>query len=359
MKKKYRHLTWEDRLYLERLTKQKYSKKEIARIIGCSLATIYNELKRGAYEHLKSDLTTEVRYSPQKAYITYKAYLKQKGRTPKLEADPELRKYISDMIKGQNFSPEAVLFEIRANNLTFIEEVKSVQTIYSGIRKGLFKDLTMKDMPRHGKSKQKKQRVEKLPAYLREQKGKSIAERPRAVDERESFGHWEMDCVIGKATNKKTALVLTERKTRFEIVERLKSHTAKEVVKALNRLEKKLGSAFYKIFKSITVDNGSEFKDFIGMEKALRRKHERTSIYYCNPRSPNERGSNENANILLRRFSGLEKGSDFDRNLTYRTCKAAQLWVNTYPRGIFNGKCSMELFYDELIKLGIAGEYEL
>lgn len=311
MKKKYRHLTWEDRLYLERLTKQKYSKREIAGIIGCSLATIYNELKRVAYEHLKSDLTTEVRYSPQKAYITYKAYLKQKGRTPKLEADPELRKYISDMIKGQNFSPEAVLFEIRANNLTFVEEVKSVQTIYSGIRKGLFKDLTMKDMPRHGKSKQKKQRVEKLPAYLREQKGKSIAERP------------------------------------------------KEVVKALNRLEKKLGSAFYKIFNSITVDNGSEFKDFIGMEKALRRKRERTSIYYCNPRSPNERGSNENANILLRRFSGLEKGSDFDRNLTYKTCKAAQFWVNTYPRGIFNGKCSMELFYDELIKLGIAGEYEL
>ena len=65
---KYHHLTWEDRLYLERLTRQKYPKKEIAKIMGCSLATVYNELKRGAYEHLKSDLTTEIRYSPQKAY---------------------------------------------------------------------------------------------------------------------------------------------------------------------------------------------------------------------------------------------------------------------------------------------------
>ena len=359
MGKKYHHLTWEDRLYLERLTRQKYPKKEIAKIIGCSLATVYNELKRGAYEHLKSDLTTEIRYSPQKAYITYKDGLKQKGRTPKLELDPELRNYITDMIKGQNFSPEAVLFEIRANSLIFTEEVKSVQTIYSGIRKGIFEGITMRDMPRHGKVKRKRKMVEKLPAYIREQKGKSIEERPDDVEDRESFGHWEMDCLVGKLTNRKTALVLTERKTRFEIVEKLKAHTTSEVVKALNRIEKKIGSAFYKVFKSITVDNGVEFKDVIGMEKALRRKAKRTDIYYCHPRSPNERGSNENANILLRRFSGLEKGSNFDKTLTYRTCKDAQFWINTYPRGILNGKCSMELFNQELDSLNIKHDFEL
>lgn len=176
---------------------------------------------------------------------------------------------------------------------------------------------------------------------------------------RESFGHWEMDCLVGKLTNRKTALVLTERKTRFEIVERLKAHTTSEVVKALNRIEKKMGSAFYKVFKSITVDNGVEFKDVIGMEKALRRKAKRTDIYYCHPRSPNERGSNENANILLRRFSGLEKGSNFDKTLTYRTCKDAQFWINTYPRGILNGKCSMELFNQELDSLNIKHDFEL
>ena len=359
MGKKYHHLTWEDRLYLERLTRQKYPKKEIAKIMGCSLATVYNELKRGAYEHLKSDLTTEIRYSPQKSYITYKDGLKRKGRTPKLELDVELRNYIKYLMKEQDFSPEAVLFEIRENKLTFTEEVKSVQTIYTGIRKGIFDGVTMKDIPRHGKTKRKKKKVEKLPAYIREQKGKSIEERPEDIGGRESFGHWEMDCLVGKLTNRKTALVLTERKTRFEIVERLKTHTTSEVIKALNRLEKKMGSAFYQVFKTITVDNGSEFKDSMGMEKALRRKSNRTNIYYCHPRSPNERGSNENANILLRRCSGLEKGSNFDKTLTYRTCKDAQFWINTYPRGILNGKCSMELFNQELDLLDIKIDFEL
>ena len=160
-----------------------------------------------------------------------------------------------------------------------------------------------------------------------------------------------MDCVVGKLTNKKTALVLTERKTRFEVIERLKAHTMKEVIKALNRIEKRIGAAFYKIFKSITVDNGSEFKDFRGMEKALRRKGNRTKVYYCHPRSPNERGTNEVTNTLVRRCKGLEKGADFDGTLTYTTCKEAQFWVNTYPRRLFNGKCSMELFNNELRSL--------
>ena len=111
------------------------------------------------------------------------------------------------------------------------------------------KNLVRVNMPRNGKVKRKRKMVEKLPAYIREQKGKSIEERPDDVEDRESFGHWEMDCLVGKLTNRKTALVLTERKTRFEIVERLKAHTTSEVVKALNRIEKKMGSAFYKVFK--------------------------------------------------------------------------------------------------------------
>ena len=354
MDRKYRHLTWEDRLYLEKMLKLNYRKKEIAQVIGCSLATVYNEIKRGSYEHLTSELTTEVRYAPEVSYGKYRKALSEKGRTPKLEGAPKLKSYIEEMIVSQNYSPEAVIFEIRNNGLVFEEEVTSPQTIYAGIRKGLFPKLTMKDLPRKGRYKQRKQRVETLPAYLREQHGTSIEERPEEILKREVFGHWEMDSLCGKATNRKTALVLTERKTRFEIVERMKSHTMAEVVKALNRIEKRMGASFYQIFRSITVDNGSEFKDFIGMEKAMRRKNERTKVYYCHPRSPNERGSNEAANNLLRRCKGLEKGGDFDKTLTYSACKDAQWWINSYPRRILGGRCSMELFEDELTKLQLS-----
>lgn len=354
MGRKFKHLTWEDRLYLEKMLKLKYRKAEIAEVIGCSLATVYNEIKRGSYIHLKSDLTEEKRYSPEKAYNSYREKLAKKGRTPKLRLAPDLRTYIKNMIVTQNYSPEAILFEIKNNKLQFTETISSPQTIYSGIRQGYFNGVTMKDLPRKGKQKQKKQKVEVLPAYLRKQRGTSIDDRPEEINQRKEFGHWEMDCVIGKAVNRKTALVLTERKTRFEVIERLKRHTMDEVVKALNRIEKRMGRAFYTVFKSITVDNGSEFKDYIRMEKALRRKNKRTKIFYCHPRSPNERGSNEVTNKLVRRCRGMEKGANFDETLTYASCKNAQFWVNTYPRGILNGKCSLELFKEELEKLNLS-----
>lgn len=351
--RKYTHLTWNDRIYLERLLKQGYHKTEIARIIGCSLATVYNEIKRGSYEHLNSDYTYTIKYSPEIANNKYLQHLREKGAAPKITKDEALRKYLAYMIVEQHYSPEAILYEIKANNIAFGVSIKSVNTIYAAIRKGYIEGVSIKNVPRKGKHKQKKHRIETEPAYWREQKGTGIDERPKEVLERKQFGHWEMDCLCGKSINHKTALVLTERKTRYEIVEKLKTHTMREVVLALNRIEKRMGANFYTIFNSITVDNGAEFKDYKGMEKALRRKGNRTTIYYCHARSPSERGSNENNNILLRRCAGLEKGANFDKTLTYNCCKSAENWINTYPRKMFGGLCSLELFNEELRQLGI------
>lgn len=350
--KGYKHLDHRDRLQLERLLKDGYSKKELAVILGCSLSTIYNELRRGACEHMNSDLTVTMRYDAYYAQRNYEKHLREKGQTPKILKDERLRNYISDLIGQQHFSPDAVLMEIENNGIEFSEKIRSVHTIYNAIRRGDIPGVTMKDLPRGGKVKQKKQKVEPEPAYWREQKGKSIDERPEEVLSRTVFGHWEMDSVIGRSINRKTALVLTERKTRVEIIEKMRFHTMDEVCKALNRIEKRFGGDFYKVFKSITVDNGSEFKDYERMEKALRRVGKRTTIYYCHARAPNERGTNENNNILLRRCEGLRKGADFDKCLTTAKCKDAEAWINTYPRRIFGGRCSLELFNKELVILG-------
>lgn len=87
------------------------------------------------------------------------------------------------------------------------------------------------------------------------------------------------------------------------------------------------------------------------MEKALYRVGNRTKVYYCHPHSPHERGSNENCNLLVRRF--FPKGSDFDSTLNKSKVKEAEDWINTYPRSLHNGKCSEELFIEELRKIGI------
>ena len=143
-------------------------------------------------------------------------------------------------------------------------------------------------------------------------------------------------------------LVLTERKTRDEIVVKLKDQTAASVVEALDRLERKWGDMFYSVFRSITVDNGVEFADYEGMEKSALKDGKRTFVFYCHPYSSWERGTNENNNRLIRRH--IPKGIDFD-NRTDEEIAFIEEWINNYPRGIFEHKTSAELFNEELQKL--------
>ena len=193
-------------------------------------------------------------------------------------------------------------------------------------------------MPNKGKSKSKKYRKV---TQARPQRGESIEKRPEEIQSRESFGHWEMDSVLPGKGGKKTLLVLTERRTRAELIRLLEDHTAESVVKALNRIERKIGSEkFSKIFKSITIDNGPEFSDCDGMEKSCIKAGNRTKVYYCHPYSAYERGSNENQNKMIRRH--YPKGTNFD-NLTAKDIKKLESWINNYPREMFNFYSSADL----------------
>ena len=158
-----------------------------------------------------------------------------------------------------------------------------------------------------------------------------------------------MDTVVGaRGVSKKSLLVLTERKTRKEIIFLLKEHTAAAVVKALDRLERKTGAAFRKIFKTITVDNGSEFADWQGLERSKRNKKNRTKVYYCHPYSSWERGSNENQNKLVRRH--IPKGVNFD-DKTQDDIDSIAEWINNYPRRLFEYQTAEKLYNDELKKI--------
>lgn len=349
--KKFKHLSYDDRLKIEKMVLAKWDKKDIAFVIGCSIRTIYYELNRSRYIHTNPDYTEEERYNPDGSQQRAEAFLKEKGRKSILESEPELCEWISMMIREQRYSPEACIFELKNNELLrnkFGGIVSSCNTIYRGIRKGFIPGVTMETLPRKGKSNRGKKRVK---VQKRATLGTSIEKRPEEVKTRKIFGHWEMDTVKGKQDNRKAILVLTERKTRMEIMEPLKSVSCDEVRKALNRIEKSFGSGFYSIFKTITVDNGSEFSDPASIEKALHRIGKRTNVFFCHPRSPEERGSNENQNHMVRRV--FPKGTDFDKTLTRVKIKECQEWMNIYPRGIFNGLNSFEMFSKELGDLGI------
>lgn len=339
----FKHLTYTDRLRIEKMLKEKTPVKRIADTLRVSDSTIYRELRRGRYTRMNSDLTMTEAYSPDIAEQNYRANLADKGGPLKIGSDHELANYIEHKIIIDRYSPAAVLGEIQEQGLEFSTTI-CLHTLYSYIDKGVFLTLTNKHLPRGGK---KKRRYRTVKRQARPPQGESIEKRPEHIDNREEFGHWEMDTVIGKKRGKKTLLVLTERKTRNEIIHPMKDRSAASVVKAINQLERRYGRQFIKIFKTITVDNGSEFSDCEGIERSIFGG-QRTKLYYCHPYSSWERASNECANKLIRRF--LPKGTSFEK-LTVIECAQIAKWMNHYPRRIFGYKNAAQLFAEQLAQL--------
>ena len=87
-------------------------------------------------------------------------------------------------------------------------------------------------------------------------KGTSIEQRPKQVAAHVEEGHWEMDSVVGKSATSACLLVLTERVTRWELIFKMQSKTHDCVAAVLDRLERRYGTRFSSVFKTVTVDNG-------------------------------------------------------------------------------------------------------
>lgn len=351
----FRHLTWIDRLHIEKWLGEGLKPKDIAGKLRVHVSTVYNELHRGEYERLEGTTWELVQaYSPDIAEKKYQAHLRDKGPALKIGKDYELATYIETTIIDKKCSPAAVFGYAQQEGRQFQTSV-SVQTVYNYIKKGLFLNLTQKELPRHGKHKNAYKKVCKKEA-ARAPAGESIEQRPPEVDSREEFGHWEGDTVYsGKGKVKTTAALftMTERKTRNEIIIGVPNRRAETIVRAMDALERKLGARKFRlIFKSITFDNGTEFAAADKLERScINRTIPRTKIYFCHPYSSWERGSNEHVNGMIRRKH--PKGTDFSK-ISKEQLAATEKWINEYPRKIFGYKSSAIMFRECLNELGIA-----
>lgn len=346
MGKLFKHLSQNDRIKMETMLNSGHKVVEVAEYLHVHRSTIYREIKRGEYTHRNSDYTEETRYSSDLGQKNHDWNAQGKGRNIKIGNDRPLAEYIEGKIIEDKYSPEAALAAAAESGIEFTTSI-SVRTLYRYIDKGIFLKLTNKDLPVKGKRKKHNKRVK---VQKRASAGESIENRPDEVKDREIFGHWEMDTVKGKqGVTKSYMLVLTERKTRDEIIVKLPDQKAASVVEAIDRLERKWGDMFTKVFRSITVDNGVEFSDYEGLERSVLHEGEkRTFAFYCHPYSSWERGSNENNNRLIRRH--IPKGEDFDEKQD-RDIEYIENWINNYPRGIFGFKTSAQLFEEEIRKL--------
>ena len=256
----------------------------------------------------------------------------------------KLANFIEKEIKEEKSSPEVVEYKIKQSKF---KTTLCFKTIYNYIDKEILeierKDLTC------GKYKKKEKIKKEEKEFLKPNKeGKTIHDRPEEIKTREEIGHWEMDLVEGlKGQKEPYLLVLSERKTRKEIIELLPNKTAKSVSKALDRIEKEIGVVkFRETFKTITTDNGAEFRNWKSIEQSYTgSKKARTSQYFADAYSSWQRGTNENINKMIRRF--LPKGTSF-KGLKQEDVKRIEKWINQYPRKILKFKTSEEYYQEEL-----------
>jgi len=333
----YTRLTWSDRLVIERLFNNGRSRHFIAKEMSRSISSISDEVKHGMYDHLDGETWLTVqKYSAQIAqdYTDWQATAK--GVTIKLDKRHDYAAHVAEQIqKGR--SPDQITGRLRREGKWTV----STPTLYRYIDRGYIPGVTNKTLREKSSRKRKYRHVK----AKRPPKGTSIEHRPEEVNSRVTFGHWELDSVIGKAKGRlQSLLVLTERLTRYEIILRVRSKEMAETVKALRSIISQHPKG---TFKTLTVDNGSEFQDCKGMEQD-KDGNKHLTVYYCHPYSSYERGSNERNNRIIRRY--LPKGKSFHK-VTQTHCDLIADSINDMPRKILGYATARELFDLELAKL--------
>lgn len=310
------------------------STRQIGQKLGCSHSTVSRELNRGRVIQRNHDLTEHLVYLPDVGQRVYTENRSRCGTRFKLAKVSAFLDYAESMLREKKWSPDAIVGEYRINPETAGLPTVCTKTLYSYIDKCFMEtrniDLLLKV---RRKVRKKVNRANKRIL------GESIENRPAEISTRETFGHWEIDTVIGRQTQGQSLLTLLERKTRAFLIRPLQEHTEECVGKALAALQNDFGPEFTEVFKSFTADNGSEFSD---LSEQLDRYG--SKAYFCHPYSSWEKGSNEKHNSLIRRF--LPKGTSF-ADLSPETIARIENWCNNLPRKILGYLTPLQAFKAE------------
>ena len=329
------------RAQLEVLIRAGHSKKEMAAILGCHISTIYREIKRGECMLRHWDLYEYPVYSVCVAEDDARKKRANCGAPLKLGGNLQLAAYVERRIIQDRWSPAAVAAELRRSDLGYLCE----DTIYRYIHRRIFTTLRPSHLPDKGIRKHPHKTKPKRP---KKQVGTSIEKRPSEVAARNTFGHWEMDSVVGKIRGTdQSILVMTERLTRTELCFKLPRRDSASVVDVLDYISRRC--SFSRIFKTITMDNGAEFSNVRRLERTPSGRR-RTRCYYCHPYCSSERGSNENANRLVRRW--FKKGRSLSA-VGNAECLQVARWMNTYPRQVLGWKTPSEVFCEACAAEGV------
>lgn len=340
IKRTFHHLSPYARGEIAALYKQGKSLQVIADAVGYHKSTVSRELQRGKVTQMTTRRELFQTYLPDVGQRKYEENRKACGAKFKLADVIEFVHFAENKMLDEEWSPDAVCGHAKLKGL-YAGKLVCTKTLYNYIDQGILRVKNI-DLPMKLRLNTKKQRVRKNKRIL----GRSIEERPVVINERQEFGHWEIDTVLGKKSQDNALLTLTERQTREEIIVKIQDKTSEAVSAAIKILREKYGVLFSSIFKTITSDNGSEFADL-----TIALKEEHTTVYFTHPYTSSERGTNERHNGLIRRFIPKGKAifSVSDDLIHY-----VERWCNKLPRKILGYRTPEECFEEALSTLTIA-----
>jgi len=300
----YHQLTSEERYALSALRKQGCSPARIARVLGRHRSTICREVRRNSRK--------DGGYRPSTAHDFARWRRSRSRRNQRFTATDwaVVREHLH-----KHWSPEQIAGRLRADRVLSISHESIYLHVWTDKKRGglLYTQLRQA-------AKKRRKRYGRYDSRGRLAGKRHISERPVAAEDRSQVGHWEADTVLGSISDKHCIFTLVERTTGFVLIAKLEARTVAE----LNRAAIRLIASTPLPVRSITADNGTEFHGYKDIEAATG-----VPFFFATPHHSWERGSNENANGLIRQYLPKRKTM---AHVSQDDCDAIARRLNTRPR---------------------------
>jgi IS30 family transposase len=312
------HLSPMQRYQIESLQRTKTKQKDIALLVGVSASTISRELKRN-----KSKRGYSARLAQEFADERKERFGRKRKFTTSIE------KVVREKLENEQWSPEQIVGWCKKEGMPMV----SHERIYQYIRVDKQKGGTLYKHCRH-RLKHRKRPVGGKKIVIPDKV--SINSRPDIINNKERFGDWEIDTIIG-VENKGAILTAVERKTGFLLMKKLKKG---KNAKALANDIFMMMLPYKEMVHSITSDNGTEFYEHKMIAKKLNADY-----FFANPYSSWERGINEYTNKLIRQY--ITKKQTFT-NIDDDKIQKIQRKINRRPRKKLNFETPFKILYQKI-----------
>src|SRR5471030_1027677 len=326
MPRNYTHLTTQERAVVMTMLDDQCSIRSIAKRLGRAPSSIGREINRapgtGAYDANQAHLQSGARRIAPR-------------RTPKLHRDGALFMVVRHFLK-ELWSPQQIANILRVMWPDDSDKTVSHETIYNAIYLHPRGEL-IACLRHHNQVRKPRSRGVDRRGQIKDMQ--SIHIRPPEIEDRLIPGHWEGDLIKGEG-NRSSVGTLVERTTRFVVLAKMDNAGTRSVIDSFSAV---LNRQPAELRKSMTYDQGREMHG----HKILT---ERTGdqIYFADPHSPWQRGSNENTNGLLRQY--MPKGSDLSI-YSQEELEAVALSLNTRPRQTLGWKSPLVVYSEHIARL--------